>query len=138
MDSELEVEKRLRNLNSLINQLTTVINHAEDSYQQLRRLIKVHHDSRCSRDCFDSFPHPQTALNAKLELVYLVNELTARSASRSISFGRWQALLFHAHNKLEEAEELFEGLHSLCLKYMKRSKTTRCQARATIVKEFQM
>jgi len=138
MDSELEVEKRRRDLNSIISEINSVINHAEDSYQQLRRLNKIHKDSLCYKDCFDSFPHPQIVLNAKLELDYLVQEFTARSATETLPARRWQALLSRAYCKLDEAHELFEKLHKTCFEYTKRPKTRKCKARPSIVKEFQM
>jgi len=138
MDQQLEVERQRKNLNLVIAEITSVIKHAEDSYQQLQRLIKVHKDSPCIRDCFDCFPNPPICLNAKLELVYLVQEFTARSATGTIPPGRLPDLLSKASTKLEEAHELFESLHNLCLEYMKRSRTRRCKARPAIVKEFQI
>ena len=138
MDPDLEVIWRKRNSFSQVAiEITSVIEHAKVSRNNLLQVLKTHKDSGCTKDCLDILPRPQTLINIELELFFLVAELNFQVATATTgTFGPCCArnLLARAYRKIEEAENLFSELLAGCKHFAHCPK--KCLARKKLYQLF--
>lgn len=138
MDPDLEVIRRKRiSFSQVAIEITSVIEHAKVSRNNLLQVLKTHKDSGCNKDCLDILPRPQTLINIELELFSLTAELNAQVATATTgTFGPGYArnLLAKAYNKIEEAEKLFSELLAAISHYAHCPK--KCLARKKLYQLF--
>lgn len=139
MDSDFDaVQTKRHTVNQLITEVSSIVIHANLSYANLTAVIRLHKESGCPKDCFDSLPALKDFVQLVVDLNAILQELgnQVATAPHSTYEGcfHMRILLGRAHSKIEEAEQLFAETLTSIKKFTAQPK--KCLSKRSIYRYF--
>jgi len=120
--------KEFKSLNELIDELISVSNFAEESYQHFLRFLNAHSNSCCVKGCMDLFPNPKIVSSAKVAIDSFLQQVTTKTiASTSISENVELVFFIRACKLFDEVIDIFDKLDIAYKQYEELKRPYKCE-----------
>lgn len=120
--------KEFKSLNELIDELITVSNYAEESYQRFLRFLNAHSHSCCDKGCMDLFPNPKIVSSAKVAIDSFLQQVTTKTiSSTAISENVELVFIIRACKLIDQVIDLFAKLDIAYKQYEDLKRPYKCK-----------